>query len=220
MNKAMADLWETFRFPETALLARRVPKKQFLDSGQVMAGDKKLFRKQVKNIHWQYTLKPFTCPVLPYRDAKREYPEIAVLQIELTAPKGHRRIAEVIHRVIPYPLFLVFAVDPDRLALSIAPKRFSQAEQGAFVAERFFTTNWMEITHLKEPESAFIHSLAWDHLPLTHYEAVYNTWLDRFTGYACARFSGSFTTDRLKKEWRGWHGAGRLSLKYLSCGGN
>jgi hypothetical protein len=203
MNKAMADLWETFRFPETALLARRVPKKQFLDSGQVMAGDKKLFSKQVKNVYWQYTLKPSTGPVLPYKDAEREYPEIAVLEIELAAPKGHRRIAEVIHRVIPYPLLLGFAVDPDRLALSIAPKRFSQAEQGAFVAERFFTTDWMDIAHLKEPEAAFIQSLAWDHLPLTHYQAVYNAWVDRFTGYACAKFSGSFTTEPAVKRMSG-----------------
>jgi hypothetical protein len=203
MNKAMADLWATFRFPETALLARRVPKKQFLDSGQLMAGDKKLFREQVKNVYWQYTLKPSTCPVLPYKDLEREYPEIAVLQIELAAPKGHRRIAEVIHRVIPYPLLLGFIADPDCLALSIAPKRFSQAEQGAFVAERFFTTDWMEITHLKEPEAAFIQSLACDHLPLTHYEAVYNAWVDRFTGYACARFSGSFTTEPAEKRMAG-----------------
>ncbi|WP_236609876.1 DUF4391 domain-containing protein [Desulfotignum phosphitoxidans] len=41
------------------------------------------------------------------------------------------------------------------LAISIAPKRFSQAEQGAFVVERFFTTDWMDIAHLKEPEAAF-----------------------------------------------------------------
>jgi hypothetical protein len=203
MDKAIAYIGDTFSFPEATLLAKRVPKKQFLESGQMMSGDKKRFREQVKTIFWQYTLKPSTCPVLPYRDHEREYPEIAVLQIELGSPKGHRRIAEVIHRVIPYPLLLIFFVVPERLALSIAPKRFSQAEQGAFVVERFFTTDWMDATHMSEPESAFMASLAWNNLPLTHYGALYNAWVDRFAGYDCAIFSGSFTIDQAEKRMAG-----------------
>lgn len=203
MNKAAAYVWEIISFPEKSLLAKRVPKKQFLESGQLVSSDKKLFRENVKSIYWQYTLKPSTCPVLPYRDHEREYPELAVLQIEVGSPKGHRRIAEVIHRVIPYPLMLGFFMEPDRLSLSIAPKRFSQSEQGAFVADRFFTTDWMDITNLNESESAFMDSLTWNNLPLTHYGALYNAWVDRFAGYECAKFSGSFIIDKAEKRMVG-----------------
>ena len=216
-------------FPESAYLHKRIPKKQFLESGELVTSDKKLFRENVKNVYWEYTLKPSTCPVLPYRDNEREYLEVAVLQVEMNSQKGHKRIAEVIHRVIPYPLMLGFFINHEiherhekeedknfrdfsafrgssLVALSIAPKRFSQAEQGAFVAERFYTTGWMNSEALKTFEAAFVASLAWDSMPLQTYGTLYNAWTDRFTGYECSVLSGTFTigkaVDRLERLTR------------------
>ena len=76
-------------FPESAHLHKRIPKKQFLESGELVASDKKLFRENVKNVYWEFTLKPSTCPVLPFRDNEREYLEVAVLQVEMNSQKGH-----------------------------------------------------------------------------------------------------------------------------------
>ena len=193
-------------FPESAHLHKRIPKKQFLESGELVAGDKKLFRENVKNVYWEYTLKPSTCPVLPFRDNEREYLEVAVLQVEMNSQKGHKRIAEIIHRVIPYPLMLGLYTETGEFALSIAPKRFSQAEHGAFVAERFFTTGWMNCDGLNEGEVAFIQSLAWSNMPLQNYGSLYNAWTDRFTGYECSVLSGTFAIgkagDRLERLTR------------------
>jgi len=221
-------------FPESAYLHKRIPKKQFLESGELVASDKRLFRENVKNVYWEYTLKPSTCPVLPYRDNEREYLEVAVLQVEMNSPQknkksGHKRIAEIIHRVIPYPLMIgfyvgttehteytekektnsvssVYSVVKNSFALSIAPKRFSQAEHGAFVVERFYTTGWMNSEALNDREAAFVASLAWDTIPLQTYGTLYNAWTDRFTGYECSVLSGAFTigkaVDRLERLTR------------------
>jgi hypothetical protein len=206
MNKVIEIIWNAISFPEAALLGKRVPKKQFLESGELVASDKKLFRENVKNVYWEYTLKPSTCPVLPYRDNEREYLEVAVLQVEMNSQKGHKRIAEIIHRVIPYPLMLGFYTESGDIALSIAPKRFSQAEHGAFVAERFYTTGWMNSEVLNDQESAFVASLAWGSMPLQTYGSLYNAWTDRFTGYECSVLSGTFTigkaVDRLERLTR------------------
>ena len=206
MNKAIEIIWNAISFPEAALLGKRVPKKQFLESGELVASDKKLFRENVKNVYWEFTLKPSTCPVLPYRDNEREYLEVAVLQVEMNSQKGHKRIAEIIHRVIPYPLMLGFYTESGDIALSIAPKRFSQAEHGAFVAERFYTTGWINSEALNDQESAFVASLAWGSLPLQTYGSLYSAWTDRFTGYECSVLSGTFTigkaVDRLERLTR------------------
>lgn len=196
MNKPIENVWNAISFPEAALLGKRVPKKQFLESGGLLASDKKLFREYVKNVYWEYTLKPSTCPVLPFRDNEREYLEVAVLQVEMNAQKSHKRIAEIIHRVIPYPLLLGFYTETGIFSLSIAPKRFSQAEHGAFVVERFYTTGWMNSGALNDQESAFVGSLAWGNMPLQTYGTLYNAWTDRFTGYECSVRSGSFTIGR------------------------
>jgi len=203
---AIEYVWNAISFPEAALLGKRVPKKQFLESGELVASDKKLFRENVKNVYWEYTLKPSTCPVLPHRDNAREYLEVAVLQVEMNSQKGHKRISEIIHRVIPYPLMLGIYTESGNIALSIAPKRFSQAEHGAFVAERFFTTGWMNCDGLNEREAAFIQSLAWSNMPLQNYGSLYNAWTDRFTGYECSVLSGIFAIgkagDRLERLTR------------------
>lgn len=203
---AIETIWNAISFPEAALLGKRVPKKQFLESGKLVASDKKLFRENVKNVYWEYTLKPSTCPVLPYRDNEREYLEVAVLQVEMNSQKGHKRIAEIIHRVIPYPLMLGFYTESGDIALSVAPKRFSQAEHGAFVAERFYTTGWMNSEVLNDQESAFVASLAWGSMPLQTYGSLYSAWTDRFTGYECSVLSGTFTigkaVDRLERLTR------------------
>jgi hypothetical protein len=99
-----------------------------------------------------------------------------------------------------------FVVNKSEFALSIAPKRFSQAEQGAFVAERFYTTEWMEIIEngelkiengknclLSTINYQFIKSLAWSNMPIQTYATLYNAWTDRFTGYECSMLSGTFT---------------------------
>ena len=206
MNKAIEYAWNAISFPEAALLGKRVPKKQFLESGELVASDKKQFRENVKNVYWEYTLKPSTCPVLPYRDNERDYLEVAVLQVEMNSPKGHKRIAEIIHRVIPYPLMLGFYTETGEIALSIAPKRFSQAEHGAFVSERSYTTSWMDSRAFNDREAAFVASLAWGNMPLQTYGTLYNAWTDRFTGYECSVLSGTFTIgkaeDRLERLTR------------------
>ncbi|MBM9519143.1 DUF4391 domain-containing protein [Desulforhopalus vacuolatus] len=206
-KKAAIDyVWNTISFPEATLLGKRVPKKQFLESGELVASDKKLFRENVKNVYWEYTLKSSTCPVLPFRDNEREYLEVAVLQVEMNSQKVHKRIAEIIHRVIPYPLMLGLYTETGEFALSIAPKRFSQAEHGVFVAERFFTTGWMSSKALNEWEAAFIQSFAWGNMPIQTYGTLYNAWTDRFTGYECSVLSGTFTigkaADRLEQLTR------------------
>lgn len=196
------NIFSFIGFPENAFLGKRMAKKLFLENTSMPVNDRKLFQKNTKSIYWQYTLKPSTCQVLPFKDHEREYHEIAVLSVELDIKEKHKRIAEIIHRAIPYPLMLGFFTEGSELALSIAPKRFSHAEQGAFVAERFFTTEWLNMDTLENREMAFFESLSFHNLPLSNYGALYNAWVDRFTGYECSVFSGTFNigkdSDRLE----------------------
>jgi hypothetical protein len=191
MSDYLNKIWNILSFPEKTLLEKRIPKKQFLESGRLTGNDKKLFRDNVKNVYWQYTLKPSTCPVLPYRDNDREYLEVAILHVELVAQKGLTRIAEIIHRTIPYPMMLVFTNNKESLSFSIAPKRFSQAEQGAFVAESFLTTTWLENISVS-PASEFIASLNWNMLSLSNFGVLYKEWIDRFIAFESSLKSGTF----------------------------
>lgn len=124
----MTDLlYAKMGLPDRCRLGKRVFKKLFQENAKLGVTDKKAFRDDIDTVWWQYTLKPSTIPVQPYEDGEREYLEIAVLQVDLKTQMRTGRIAEVIHRAVPYPVFLVLGTGTD-CAVSVAHKRFSLGE--------------------------------------------------------------------------------------------
>ena len=123
-------LYEKMAIPDTCHLGKRVFKKLFHENAKLGVTDKKAFRDDIDTISWQYTLKPSTIPITVYKDDQKDYPEIAILQVDLKTLNRTKRIAEIIHRAIPYPLVVAFVFEKS-CALSLAHKRYSQAEKGA-----------------------------------------------------------------------------------------
>ena len=193
------SIWDQLSFPNTALLNKRVPKKLFFENCKLLSSDKKLLQENIKSIYWKYTLKPSTCSLLPYTDNEREYLEIAVLEIELNSKKSYNRIFEIIHRSIPYPLFLVCCFEKE-FALSIAPKRFSHLEHGAFVTEEIYQSDWLNTDNLQGYEEVFINSLTWSNLSVQNYNTLYSKWIEQFIAYECAIVSGNFVLDNIKER--------------------
>lgn len=184
-------LYDSMDIPSSCYLNKRVFKKLFHENAQLGVTDKKAFREDIDIITWLYTLKPSTIPVRAYVDNQREYQEIAVLQVDLKTLKRTGRISEVIHRAIPYPLIVVFAYGT-KCALSLAHKRFSQAEKGAIVVEEFHTTEWIDLTGPIPIQLTFLDSIALSGLPQTHFYALYSALVERAIALDCARLSGVY----------------------------
>ena len=194
-------LYERMAIPDACHLGKRVFKKLFHENAKLGATDKKAFRKDIDVITWQYTLKPNTIPIQAYEDNQREYYEVAILQVTLKTLNRTSRIAEVIHRAIPYPLVIVFAFRTT-CALSLAHKRFSQAEKGAIVAENFFITGWIDLLALTPVQQAFLDSLAMSNLPHTHFFAFYSALMDRLVALDCARLTDEYRLESTATKGR------------------
>lgn len=208
-----------FGFPDTTYLGKRIFKKYFFQNAILTPSDKKHLQNDVSIITWQYILKPSTVQIKPYADSQREYLEVVVLEITFRSLGNYKRLAEVIHRAIPYPLLLVLTQNSSsiseelevdekiskdtttetesKVALSAAPKRFSQAEKGAIVVEEFFTTDWINLEKLSNIEQAFLDDLNFSNLPCTHFLAFYSALVDRFIALDCASLTGNY---RLNSE--------------------
>ena len=187
----MQLVYDHLALPESAYLGKRVYKKLFFDNAEMSAADRRAFSEDIDSITWQYTLKPSTLNVNAYRDEERDYSELAVIDLALRAPNRVTRLAELVHRAIPYPFFLVVHHD-QQFAVSTAHKRASKAEAGVVVAEDLRLTRWMNTDVLEAVEQAFLESLAISGLPQTHYYAVYAAWHQRLLALACARLSHTF----------------------------
>ncbi len=184
-------LYEKMAVPDACHLGKRVFKKLFHENTKLGVTDKKAFREDIDTITWQYTLKPSTIPIQAYEDNQREYHEVAILQVDLKTLNRTSRIAEVIHRAIPYPLVIVFAFRTT-CALSLAHKRFSQAEKGAIVAEDFIITDWIDLSAPTPVQQAFLDSLTVSDLPHTHFFALYSALTDRLVALDCARLTSEY----------------------------
>lgn len=184
-------LYKRMAIPDACHLGKRVFKTLFHEHAVLGITDKKAFAEDIDTITWQYTLKPSTIPIQPYTDEQREYLEVAILQVDLKTLRRTGRIVEIIHRAIPYPLLIVLASEAG-FALSVAHKRFSQAERGATVAEDFLTTDWIDLAAPSPVQGAFLDSLALPGLPHTHFFAFYSALVDRVTALECARLTGEF----------------------------
>lgn len=179
--------------PDSARVNQRVPKKLLVENGAPTAADKRRINEGIEEIQWLASLKPNTIGVPDYCDDVREYLEIALLTVTLRQDAKAGRLAELIHRAIPYPLFLVL-LQGDQAILSLAHKRRAQNEAGKFVLDG----DLVEVTFSgNTPLSAevnrlFLDALALGNQPRANLLLLYHGWIDTLVALQASQLSGTF----------------------------
>jgi hypothetical protein len=186
-----ADLITALDLPPGARVDRRVPKTLLVEHGAPTAADKRRINEGIEEVQWVATLKPTTIGVPALRDEVREYLEIAVLSVALRAEAKTERLAELIHRAVPYPVFLILAEGP-RLTLSLAHKRWSQGAAGATVLESEpMAATLMESDH-GGTVSSFHETLSLARQPRADLYRLYQGWIDTLLALLAARVTGVY----------------------------
>jgi hypothetical protein len=181
--------------PPEARVDQRVPKKLLVEQGAPTAMDKRHFHDGIEEIRWLAALKPSNIGVPEYRDGIRDYLEIAILSVALRPLAKHRRLTELIHRAIPYPVVLI-ALQGEEAVISLAHKRLAQNEAGQSVIDGELTLSPPlpnEGTRAPEdPTTAFLSSLSLAAQPRVHLCALYQGWMERLEAFQAARLTGAF----------------------------
>ena len=176
--------------PADARVDQRVPKKLLVENGSPTTADKRQINDGIEELHWLAALKPATIGVPIFRDDTREYLEIAVLSLTLRAGAKAPRLTELIHRAIPYPVFLIQSL-PGDLVLSLAHLRWSQGQSGQTVLDGPVITATGDAEN--PATDTFLTSLHVTSQPRQHLHALYQGWMECFEANAAARLTGSFT---------------------------
>jgi hypothetical protein len=182
---------EALALPEESRVEQRIPKKLMLEQGVPTAADKRAIRDGIEELFWVAALKPTNAGVPQFCDDAREYLEIAVLTVDLRAGAKASRLAELVHRAIPYPVALVTETAGECM-FSLAHKRWSQGEGGKVVIEDIHCTPPFQSKDPSETEAAFLQSLALSGLPRTNLYALYQGWIDRVLGLTAAGITGRY----------------------------
>lgn len=207
-----AAIVQALRLPASCRVDQRVPKKMLAEHGAPTAADRRLLTDGTEELQWIAALKPGTVAIPEYRAAGREYLEVAVLSVQVRATHGKAsqwlRLAELVHRAVPYPVLLIQTLVPSasatpddgpppppaQLALSLAHKRAAQNEMGKVVLD-----GELVLSELLGPDPSaaslvgpLLEAMALDRQPHQDLMALYQGWMDCLTAAEAARLTGNF----------------------------
>lgn len=208
----VSDLVDALRLPASCRVDQRVPKKMLAEHGAPTATDRRLLTDGIEELQWIAALKPGTVAIPEHRADGREYLEVAVLSVQVSATHGKAsqwlRLAELVHRAVPYPVLLIQALTPgaaaasedstptppNQLALSLAHKRAAQNEAGKVVLDGELVRSELLGT---DPGAAsvvgpLLEAMALDRQPHQDLMALYQGWMDCLTAAEAARLTGNF----------------------------
>jgi len=206
------DVVKALALPERARVDQRVPKKMLAEHGAPTAADRRLLTDGIEELQWIAALKPGTVAIPEHRADGREYLEVAVLSVQVRATHGKAsqwlRLAELVHRAVPYPVLLIQTLVPSaiatlddgpprppaQLALSLAHKRAAQNEMGKVVLD-----GELVLSELHGPDRGaasvvgpLLEAMALDRQPHQDLMALYQGWIDCLTAAEAARLTGTF----------------------------
>jgi Domain of unknown function (DUF4391) len=196
----LQDLIAALELPASCCVDQRIPKKLLVENGAPTAADKRNINEGIEEIQWVATLKPSTIGVPEYRDDSREYLEVAVLHIALRPDAKVARIAELTHRAVPYPLFLILTIQ-DKLIVSMAHIRWAQNE-----ADKVVLDGESVAVALNEPSpapdilSAFLQALSITRQSRDNLRMLYQGWLDTLLAFQAAQITGTFAQSQTNEQ--------------------
>lgn len=204
----MNDLLVALALPPAALVQQRIPKKMLAEHGAATLADRKLVQERIDVLTWHAALKPSTIGVAAFEDEQRSYLEVAVVTAKLrqdvesvasispSFSTGFKRVAELVHRAIPYPTLLL-AEDGPQLAMSTAHVRWAQRDAERTVLDGELVM--APIQQVSQPDAsesqalgAFLGALALMNQPRTHLMSLYQGWLDTISAWQAVELTGHF----------------------------
>jgi hypothetical protein len=182
---------DAFGLPREAIVDQRIPKKLITEHGTSSAVDRRNVSEGIEEVRWLAVIKPINTAVSTFVDAARDYSEISILSA-LLKPDAHiTRLEDIIHRAIPYPIFLILH-QSDEAKISLGHKRRSLNENGAFVLDGSISSLTLGSEYSEGAIQSFLGSLSVAKSPQKNLWAIYEMWLDAFNSLRASKITGEY----------------------------
>ncbi len=196
---AAIDLIHSFEFSENALVNHRIPKKSLIEHGATTVADKRQINEGIEELVWVAALKPTTIGLATYRDDIREVLEISVLYMRLRPEGKLKRLIELVHRTISYPIILV-TLQETTLILSLANKRWSESEICKTVIDGDIIEALLDGSLKDDILKRFRKALALTCQPHNSLYDLYQGWIDTVLALHAASLKGVFAMPTSKEH--------------------
>ncbi|MDY0266918.1 MAG: DUF4391 domain-containing protein [Methanimicrococcus sp.] len=136
------------------------------------AAERRIFNKNVKKVFCHFSLTEKTIYVKPYHDDEREYSELLVIEIYLYSSENSKKIAEMLMKVVPYPVLLFFNTG-EMIQLIAAHQRTNLNDISKNVLEDIILTDWFSV------DSVFLNSLSLKNLNKKDLYSLYSDYINQ-----------------------------------------
>lgn len=188
---------DALAIPQNARVDQRIAKKLLTEQGAPTAADKRAIQHGLEEVTWIAALKPSSIGVSAFKNEGREYLEIAIVSASFKDKAKAARLTELLHRAIPYPLFLVTS-KAGGISISLAHKRASHGEAGAIVLDG----DIIEAALLDADTHArtFLENLAIARQPAVNMFGLYQGWIDQLHALLAARLTDCYVVAQTPKQ--------------------
>jgi len=127
-----------YDWPRAAAFGRVIPKNKIYEHAGANTALKDLFVREVDQIVWSHKLAPETVNL----SATKQVAEIQVFRLTTRTGALDRDVLHSIDKAIPFPLIFE-VVHGDRIKLTAAYKRPSEADSARWVVGDYFESDWV-----------------------------------------------------------------------------
>ncbi|MEM6898756.1 MAG: DUF4391 domain-containing protein [Pseudomonadota bacterium] len=135
-----------YDWPGAAAFGRVIPKNKIYEHAGAKTGLKGIFVREVDQIVWTHKLAPETVNLA----ATKQVAEIQVFRITARIPTLSVQVLRAIDKAIPFPLIFEVAYG-DRVRLTAAYKRPSEADVARWVVGDYFQGKWLPADTPRNP---------------------------------------------------------------------
>jgi len=184
---------EILALPQKSLLERRLTKAFFLKNFTLKASEKKVLNNSIVSMEWLASLKPSTSNIPSLINEKYSFEEIQFFKVKIKeeAIAKHKQVIELIHKHIPYQIFLIVYSDQS-LMYSVCDKRINQGEKVKRTIESYTHTPIINLLYKREIEDAFLQNLHFRSLTKTNLETTYQSYIRAIVQYSSASITGKY----------------------------
>ena len=174
------DIKKYLNIPQECFVGKKIFKKLFYENYKFKSSEKKFFTDDIDEIHWLYSVKSETANIPSFISEERDYEEIAYIEVSLINDSKTKKIMEIVHSSIPYPVVLILKYQ-EKVLLSLTHKKINKADKTKSVIGMTFDTGWIEDQD-EENNKNFLLSLDFRKLPFEdlykHFSSIFELVVD------------------------------------------
>lgn len=178
----MVLIEELLTIPDECKVNDIIAKDVIFSEGGLKSSDKKIFTNYVKQIRWLYSLNKENIGIDSYKDEVKDYPEVEIINIVLKEDKKLNRIVDIVMRVIPYPMVLVFEFR-DNIQLFVSHQSESLVDSSKITLDEIISTDWILFDDMDEIDEILFENLKLDNLDYSNFYNFYDSIIQNIIKY-------------------------------------